>query len=183
MLTKLSHRLKGDLILPLARTFIARGIAALGGLLLVVVLGRLYGPAGVGVFALAQSVYLGAGILARYGMDNALMRYVGQDHASSAIKIYLRWAVSRSFSLSVLAAVAVFLLRHRFAIWFDAPMLASVLPGIALTIPAFTVAFVLGGFMKGIRRPATACLMENGSISLIASCVNPPGCSRKASAG
>ncbi len=68
---QLPTRLKGELVLPLARTFIARVIVALGGLLLLVVLGRLYGPSGVGVFALAQSVYLGAGILARYGMNNS----------------------------------------------------------------------------------------------------------------
>jgi len=42
------------------------------------------------------------------------------------------------------------------------------LPGIALAIPPFTVAFVLAGFMKGIRKPATACLLENGGIALVA---------------
>ncbi|MDN3554930.1 lipopolysaccharide biosynthesis protein [Halomonas maura] len=168
MLTKLTHRLKGDLILPLARTFIARGIAALGGLLLVMVLGQLYGPAGVGIFALAQSVYLGAGILARYGMNNSLMRFVGENHTSIAIKIYLRWAINKSLVLSVAAAVVVYLLSGKLAQWFDAPRLVEVMPGITLAIPAFTVAFVLGGFMKGIRRPATACLLENGSIMLIA---------------
>ena len=47
-------------------------------------------------------------------------------------------------------------------------MLGSVLPGIALAIPPFTVAFVLAGFMKGIRKPATACLLENGGIALVA---------------
>lgn len=162
-------RFNSELIIALARTFIARGIAAFGGLMLVIVLGRLYGAAGVGVFALAQSIYLGAGILARYGMDKALMRYVGQDYQSSVIKRYLRWTIIQSLLLSAVAAVAVFLLRHDFAAWFSAPMLASVLPGIAMAIPAFTLAFVLSGFMKGARKPATACLLENGSISLIAS--------------
>lgn len=162
-------RFDNELFIALARTFIARVIAALGGLMLVIILGRLYGPSGVGIFALAQSIYLGASILARYGMDNALMRYVGQDHLSLCIKHYLRWALIQSFLLSIIAALVVFLLRHRFAAWFDSPTLADVLPGIAMTIPAFTGAFVLSGFMKGVRRPATASLLENGCISLIAS--------------
>ena len=162
-------RFNSELVIALARTFIARGIGAFGGLMLVIVLGRLYGPAGVGVFALAQSIYLGAGILSRYGMDNALMRYVGQDHYSIAIKRYLGWAIIRSLLLSISAALVIFLLRHHFAFWFNTPMLAAVLPGIAITIPAFTISFVLSGFMKGVRKPATACLLENGSISLIAS--------------
>ena len=168
MIAKLLQRFKGELALALMRTFIARGIAAVGGIVLFIVLGRLYGAEGVGVFALAQSIYLGAGILARYGMDNALMRYVGQDPTASAVPVYLRLALTKSALLSTVAAVLVFLLRDQFALWFDAPMLGIVLPGIALAIPPFTVAFVLAGFMKGIRKPATACLLENGGIALVA---------------
>ena len=168
MIAKLLKSLKGELALALIRTFIARGVAAVGGIVLFIVLGRLYGAEGVGVFALAQSIYLGAGILARYGMDNALMRYVGQDPTASAVPVYLRMALTKSALLSTVAAVLVFLLRDQFALWFDAPMLGIVLPGIALAIPPFTVAFVLAGFMKGIRKPATACLLENGGIALVA---------------
>jgi O-antigen/teichoic acid export membrane protein len=168
MIRALLSRLKGELALSLIRTFVARGIAAVGGVLLFVVLGRLYGAEGVGVFALAQSIYLGAGILARYGMDNALMRYVGQDPTSSAVPVYLRWALTKSALLSTTAAVLVYFLCDSFALWFDAPLLASVLPLVALTIPPVTAAYVLAGFMKGIRKPATACLLENGSIALIA---------------
>lgn len=164
----LAKYLKGELVISLARTFIARGIAALGGLLLAVVLGRLYGPAGVGVFALAQSLYMGAGILARYGMNNALMRYVGQDFQAGAITTYLRWALHKAGLLSLVAAVVIFLLRSHLGEWFEAETLPGVLVGISFAIPAFTLAFVLGGFMKGIRKPATACLLENGSISLVA---------------
>ncbi len=168
MIAKLLQRLKGELALALMRTFIAKGIAAVGGIVLFIVLGRLYGAVGVGVFALAQSIYLGAGILARYGMDNALMRYVGQDPTASLVPVYLRWALTKSALLSTVAAILVFLLRDRFALWLDAPMLGIVLSGIALAIPPFTVAFVLAGFMKGIRKPATACLLENGGIALVA---------------
>lgn len=168
MIASLLKRLKGELAHALIRTFIARGIAAVGGIVLFIALGRLYGAEGVGVFALAQSIYLGAGILARYGMDNALMRYVGQDPTASAVPVYLRLALTKSALLSTVAAVIVFLLRDQFALWFDAPMLGIVLPGIALAIPPFTVSFVLAGFMKGIRKPATACLLENGGIALVA---------------
>lgn len=135
MLAALLQRIKGELALALVRAFVARGIAAVGGIVLFVVLGRFYGAEGVGVFALAQSIYLGAGILARYGMDNALMRYVGQDPTSSAVPVYLRWALIKSALLSTTAAVLVFLLRDQFALWFNAPMLGIVLPGIALAIP------------------------------------------------
>ena len=168
MLLKLLDALKGELGLALVRTFIARGIAAFGGVVLFIVLGRLYGAEGVGVFALAQSIYLGAGILARYGMDNALIRYIGQNPSSSSVAVYLRWALTKSALLSTAAAIVIYLLRDQLALCFNAPMLGIVLPGIALAIPPFTVAFVLAGFMKGIRKPATACLLENGGIALVA---------------
>jgi O-antigen/teichoic acid export membrane protein len=104
-------------------------------------------------------------------MDNALMRYVGQDPASASVPVYLRWALTKSALLSTVAAIVIYLLRNQFADWFDAPMLDSVLPGIALAIPPFTVAFVLAGFMKGIRKPVSACFLENGSIALFTSVI------------
>ncbi|WP_082388585.1 lipopolysaccharide biosynthesis protein [Cobetia sp. UCD-24C] len=168
-LSQYLERFKSEIITALAKTFIARGIAAVGGLMLVIVLGRLYGTSGVGIFALAQSIYIGAGILGRYGMDNTLVRYVGQNHKSSAIMHYLRWAMGTCVVLSIIAAIFIYLLRHHFAAWFGVPILSGVLPGFAIAIPAFTLSFVLGGFMKAIRKPATACLLENGSISLVAS--------------
>lgn len=161
--------MQGELGLALARTFVARGIAAVGGVFLVVTLGRLYGAEGVGAFALAQSLYLGAGILSRYGMDHALMRYVGEDAKSEAIRKYLSWAMFNSLRLSVLAAGVIFLLHSKLVAFFEIPMLGQLLPIISFAIPPFTLAIVLGGFMKGIRKPATACLLENGIIALVTS--------------
>lgn len=160
---------KSDLSLSLFRTFIARGVAAIGDLLLLIVLGQLFGTAGVGTFALAQSIYIGSSLLARFGMDNSLMRYVGQDHHSNLVKHYLFLALFCSICLSSIAAIAIYYARHFFAEIFTSPLLISMLPAIALAVPAFTASFVVGGFMKGARKPATACLLENGSISLIVS--------------
>ena len=167
MFKKLIHRLKGELALSLARTFAARGVVVVGGMLLYVILGRLYGAAGMGAFALAQSLYLGAAILARQGMDNALMRYVGQDPASSAVGAYLRLAVARGAVFSTIAALSLLISSQEMSEWFHSPMLAEVLPGLALAIPPFTISLVIGGFMKGLGKPAAAALLENGSISLL----------------
>lgn len=166
----IKQRLTSEIGLALIRTFIARGIAAFGGIFLGVVLGRLYGPEGVGVFALAQSVLLGAGILARYGLNNTLMRYVGRDYESPYVGTYLKWACRKAGVLSLVAAFAVFYMHKGIAWAFNTPELSSVLVGVAVAIPAFTLSFVLSGFMKGIRKPATANLLENGAVSLVAAC-------------
>lgn len=163
-----STRLRGEMGRALIRTFVARAIAALGALALLLVIGRLYGPEGVGIFALAQSLLLGAGILARTGMDNALMRFVGQGHDSPHVLLYLRWAVSRSLLISFLMMVVLWIGRAPFEELFESDGLSAILKGMALAVPAYTFGFLLSGFFKGIRMPATACLLENGSVALLA---------------
>lgn len=168
ILLRFPGQLEDELLMAVVRTFVARVVAAMGAIVLLALLGRLYGPEGVGVFAVAQSLYFGASILARGGMDNALMRYVGQNPNSVAIGTYLRWALRGTAVKATIAAALIFILRARFAVWFDTPILSSMLPGISIVVPPLTMALILSGFMRGIRKPAVACLLENGSISLVA---------------
>ena len=150
------------------RTFLAKGMSAFGALALVAVVGQFYGPKGVGVYALAYSILLGAGILARRGMGNALVRFVGRDFKSQQARDYLRLAGRRSLVISVPLGLAIFFLRHYIELFFEMPGLSSVLLGIGLAIPFYTWSLLLAGFFKGIRKPATAGLQENGAISLLA---------------
>lgn len=165
---RLASRLRGELFVSLLRTFTARGIAALGTLSLGIVLGRIYGAQGVGVFALAQSVIFGAGIIACYGLNGSLMRYVSQDNDSPNILCYLRWALLRAGVLSLLFAAVIGFFHQSIASAFGSQALSMLLISIALATPAFTLSFVLAGFLKGINMPARASLQENGAISLLA---------------
>lgn len=168
MSISLLTRLRGKTGRALLRTFIAKGASAFGMLGLVVVIGHLYGPQGVGVYAIAQSILLGAGTLARRGMDNALIRFVGRDYKSPLTRRYLYLAGLSSLWLSVPLLLAVALLRDVIEQFFAMPGLSPVLLGIGFAIPFYTWSFLLAGFFKGIRKPATASLQENGAISLVA---------------
>ncbi len=152
----------------LFRTFFARGVASLGSLILVVVLGRLYGAEGLGVFALAQSLILGAGIIARFGMNNSLMRVVGHDDQSSSILQYLKWAFGVASLASLFFLFVIFMTKDWLESTFDAPGLSGILVGFSISLPAFVFSFVLSGFFKGIKSPAVASLLENGVVSLLA---------------
>ncbi|MCP5018543.1 MAG: hypothetical protein GY938_25175 [Ketobacter sp.] len=152
----------------LLRTFIAKGVSVFGALGLFVVIGQLYGPRGVGVYAMSQSILLGAGILSRRGMDNALIRFVGRDFESPQVRRYLYWAGLRSLWISLPSLLVVIALRDSIEQFFAMPGLSGVLLGIGFSIPFYTWSFLLAGFFKGIRKPATAALQENGAISLIA---------------
>ena len=151
----------------LVRTFLAKAISALGVLGLVAVVGRLYGPQGLGVFALAQSILIGAGIIARRGMDGALIRFVGRDHHAPQVGRYLLWAIKRSLFVSVPFALLLIAVRVAIGRFFSIPDLSAVLVGIGLAVPFYSCAFLLSAFFKGVRRPATAAFLENGSISLL----------------
>lgn len=110
--------LRSELTMSLVRTFTARGITSLGGAALLVVLGRLYGTEGVGIFALAQSLLMAAALFSRYGMDNALMRFVGRNPQSSHVYAYLRRAAAKSLLISTIAGIILFLavgFGHKFS--------------------------------------------------------------------
>lgn len=168
MSTSLLDRLRGETGKALMRTFLAKGISAFGALGLIVVVGHLYGPDGVGVYALAQSILLGAGILARRGMDNALIRFVGRDSESPQIRRYLFWAGLRSLWISAPLLLIIVILRSPIEQLFSMPKLADMLLGFGIAVPFYTWSFLLAGFFKGVRKPATAALQENGAIALVA---------------
>lgn len=152
----------------LMRTFIARAFAAFGSLVLALVIGRIYGLEGMGVYALAQSMLLGTAILARQGMDIGLVRYVGRHHSAPKIYQYLLWAIKRSVVFSLIGSLVLWMFRVPIQTIFSADGLSEVLIGIAVASPAFTLGFIFSGFFKALRRPATAAILENGSVALVA---------------
>lgn len=166
-----ARRLRSDLGFTLMRTFAARGVMSFGSFLFVVVLGHLYGANGVGVYALAQSLVLGIAILGRWGMNNALVRFIGRDKCAPEATAYLWYACKRAAIISVAAALAVFVLRSVISQVFESPPLRSVLIGFSVAAPAYVLGYLLSGLMSAIGRPAAACVLQNGGVAGIATCV------------
>lgn len=164
----LNKKMHGDMASALMRTFTARGVASLGSFVLIVILGRLYGAQGVGIFALAQSLIVAVSIFGRWGMNSALIRFVGRDNDSPKVQAYLRYACLKAGLISTVGMVVVYLLRDVFTRLFHAPDLSAMITGIALAMPPFVLAYIFSGFMAAIRKPATACLMQNGAVSFVA---------------
>jgi O-antigen/teichoic acid export membrane protein len=128
--------------------------------------GRFYGTAGIGVLALAQSLLFGGNLIARGGMDRTLMLYVGRNPSSRFVFHYLKWAMNRGLLLAIIISIAIYAARFWFESLFDAKGLAELLVGVSIAVPFFVLSYLLAGFFKGIHMPATACMMENGSVSL-----------------
>lgn len=148
-------------------TFLARMVSAVGGVLLVFVVGRFYGTNGVGIFAIAQSILVGAGIVAKFGMDGALTKYVGENHQGPAVSLYLKWALKRNFYFSLAASLVVLLISELASPYFEFAGMARVLTFVAIAVPFYSTGLILSGFQKGMRRPASASFLETGGMSLI----------------
>lgn len=159
--------LHSNMVRALLRTFVTRGIASAGSFVLVVIVGRVYGAVGVGVYALAQSLIMAVAVIGRWGMNGALVRFVGRDLRSPKVRAYVRYALVRAGVTSAAGMVVVFLLRGVLARLFDTPALGPFIAGVSLAIPPFVMAFILSGFMSAIRKPATACLLQNGAIAFV----------------
>ena len=152
----------------LSGVFLVRALAVIGNLLLYIFLGNFFGATGVGVFAICESICIGSAIFSRYGMDNALMRYVGQEDSVKRSTInYIRHALKRCAQISTILTIFLFVLRKHISAWYDYSMLSDVLIGVLIAIPAFSLLFIISGFLKGLKKPALAACFTNGIIALL----------------
>lgn len=167
ILRSLRQAISREINQALIRAFFARSIAAFGAILLTITIGRIFGPSGVGTFALAYSFLMGGGVISRAGMDNALMRYVGQDHGEPETVKYLGWATAICLVISLVIGVSFWFGSASIENAFNSPSLGVIIKSMAVALPPFAFGFLLSGFFKGLRKPATACLLENGAVALI----------------
>ncbi|WP_158774344.1 MATE family efflux transporter [Cobetia sp. L2A1] len=159
---------KGKLVF--LSTLCARGVGAIGSVLLGIILGRLLGVAGLGIFSIIQGILLGAAIFARFGMDNALMRFVGISPEDVRNIGYLKLALYRALMYSLAIAILGLTARYLLGDILSIDM-QNMLVYVVLAIPAMTGVYLMSGFMKGMGRPAAACLLESGYISLLTGCI------------
>jgi len=158
---------RSELAFSLFRAFLARTIAAFGVIILAVVVGRAYGPSGVGTVALAQAVLLGSGIFCKFGVDYSLIKYVGRGGRRKAFDIYLKRSFLIVSFFSIFVSSLLYFGRDFISMSLGDESLVAIIPGVAVSVMPFTFGFVLSGFFKGSGNPALACLLENGSISML----------------
>ena len=64
-----------EIISKLIKTFLTRGLSAIGTLVFHIVLARLMGVDEYGVFVIAYSLIIGASLFAKFGMTSAILRF------------------------------------------------------------------------------------------------------------
>jgi O-antigen/teichoic acid export membrane protein len=156
-------------------TFISRGFSAFGSLALNLVLGRLLGASGVGLYVLAFSVLIGLGVLARFGMDSALLKFAGIAFGEKDGPTY-RCLKKQAFGLASVMSLGLACCLYFGRNWlsialFNKPELVGVFAVMAVVLPFYAHIYLQAAFLKALSRPALAPFFEIGSVSFIASAI------------
>lgn len=104
-------------------------------------IGRLYGPAGIALYALGVGAVNGANILARFGMDNGVVRWVAhhREHGDdSRVRGTILQAISVTFLISLALSVLMFFGAGAVAGFYDKPNLEPIIAAFAVALPFYT---------------------------------------------
>ena len=135
-----------------------------------VALARLLGTDALGVYFLALSIVAIASVIARLGLDNALLRfissYASQEKWGGLIQVYgvgIRWAVVSSFVVTV----TVFISAPWLAELQHKPDLAQPLRWMSLSILPFALLNLHAESLKGLKRIRDALLVQGVGMPLL----------------
>lgn len=151
-----------------ATTLVVRIGSAVAAFVMNVAIARVLGAVDAGVFFLSLTVVMAASVITRFGMDNALMRFVSPawergDHARVVGVGVQGLGIVTGLGLVVsggLYAGADFLAIRI----FDDPGLAGTLHFMVLAIVPYSLIWVLSGMLKAVRLPAQANFVEAGAV-------------------
>ena len=137
-----------------------------------VILGRVLGADGVGLYYLSLTVVTFAALLARMGLDYNLTRVVASGVVStseSGVREYFNYA----FKIGVISSVLMSIL-----LWLSAPFLTNVVFGkqellaplrvMTLGLPPLALSILLARALQGLRKTGAAIMIEFTVTPLIA---------------
>lgn len=154
-----------------ALAFVLRGLGAGLAFLLNAVIARLLGAEGAGLYFLALSVTMIAAVIARLGLDNALLRFVSV-HASKEEWSLVRGVFSMGMRMAIISSAILTLLCFVFAYWlsetiFNKPELGTPLRWMSLGIMSFSMMMLISECLKGLRSIRNAMLVSGVLYPLI----------------
>ena len=133
-----------------------------------VLLARMLGAEGAGIYFLALTAATIAGTLGRMGLDNALLRFTA---AGAAVEDWaaIRGVYRRGMSLGLCASAASALLLFAIAPWlaenaFGKPDLAAPMRWMALAVAPLTLVSLHAEMLKGLKRIRDSLLVQGGGI-------------------
>lgn len=169
---KLYRRVDAEGLLGAAGlTFMARVVSAAAAFGLNIVLARVLSVAEAGLFFLSLTVLTAVSIVARFGMDHALIRFVSPAWEKKKIREVVGLSL-QGFALvsgiGVLATALLYTVSDWLAVGvFDEAALTGVLRAISLAVVPFSLLWAFSGALKAVRLSAHANFLEAGFIPVV----------------
>jgi O-antigen/teichoic acid export membrane protein len=141
-----------------------QGVGRVLGYLTQVMIARLFGPAAFGFYSLGVAAVNGAQILARFGMENGVVRYVAHHQAredTSRVRGTIIQAIGVTLVLSLaLSAVMFFGAGFAAELYYNKPFMETVLKAFALTLPFFTFMMMVLWATQGFQTVTYASYVQ-----------------------
>ncbi|MEH6639366.1 MAG: oligosaccharide flippase family protein [Porticoccaceae bacterium] len=155
-----------------ALTFVARSVGALSQFGFNILVARMLGVEGSGLYVLSFTVVIAASIVGNFGLDLSLARLVGTNWASGKAAlvrgIYFQSLLISSVASVLVSALLVLSSNYIAGVIFDAPDMAVALGIMSLSVLPYSLAWVHAGFLKCVGRPVFAGFVEVTGIPLLA---------------
>lgn len=160
-----------ELALGIARALVFKGGAAGSNLLLNIVLGRLLGPAGAGLFYLAYTCALFTAVLGRAGTPNAVTRFVSAYSAEGdwpSTQAVANKALVITLTLSTLAAISIAGLAPWLGhtLFSDAAMVQP-LRIAAVAVPWLALGLVVAQMLRALEYLGRSILVQSLLVPLV----------------
>ncbi len=147
-------------------TFLAKLLVSFGGILLSFMMGNMYGLNTLGEFFIFQIAVITVGVILSLGMNETIVLFSSRYNKEVNVARFIIYSMFVSFLLMlVVSGIFLFLdekhLPNNYSI-----VINNRVYFIACTLSCI-VNTLLSGFMKGVKKPAYAVLLENGAVSII----------------
>jgi len=147
--------------------FLFRGLGTASGLAMNLAISHSLGAAQAGYYFLALAIITFLSGLSRFGLDNALLRFIGAAASATewgSIRSILRQSITIVTVISASLSLLIMLLADPISRFiFDKPELGPVLSNMALGLVGFSLCFIISFAFQGIRKvPASVWAQSLG---------------------
>ena len=160
--------LMSPMLVKIAITGLAKGVAAIVGITLTVSLSRVLGAYEAGLFFLGLTLLTGLSIVFRLGLDDLVLRTMGAEYVSVACQSKLNtgliWIVLATVPFSIITVL--FADAISVAV-FKKPEFAVVLKYCMLALPATSLFMLLASAFQGVHRVVAVVVFQNLGVSFI----------------
>ncbi|AIC96097.1 flippase [Shouchella lehensis] len=147
-----------------------KGSGAVMSFLTTILIARLLGAEGNGVFFIALSIMTFSSVISRLGMDNALLKYSALSHTDNNTS-WLKGVIKQSFLTVLIVGALITLLLQ-----IISPLLGGIFNDSSLIIPLQLMAFAIIPFsifnlnselLKSMGKPKVALAIQSPALHLI----------------